>query len=203
MATDAVRWLAAEASAGENASATTYSRAGNIGILAVVVSELKLRQIQRQIFSCSHCGRCPFSKLQKTHCCWYALCRARTPTPSDQHAHAEMPGRAFDSQRPHRSRPDRLFRRRPYRQTATGFNRGVLDNLASEVALAGNRADDRSLADRSDRCTGAVAMIPRCSKSLSMPPMGSWISTNGRANPTIANSASHRQTSKRGLSQYI
>jgi hypothetical protein len=55
----------------------------------------------------------------------------------------------------------------------------------------------------SDRRYTFADRIPLCSKLLFMRPMASWITTNGRENPTIASSASRRRTSIRGSSQSI
>jgi hypothetical protein len=74
----------------------------------------------------------------------------------------------------------------PVRDLDTGKVIGLIRRWSERPGLLSDRR--YTFADR----------IPLCSKLLSMRPMASWITTNGRENPTIASSASHPQTSKRG-----
>jgi hypothetical protein len=148
------RFQSTEASASRHASASgpRYRLAEDVGILAVVMTELELRQIQWQIFFAHVVVRADHATLQErperfdivrvdlaAHVlkCLVVYGLVRKCLMQLLITRAFVRRNQIDFLRNHLADESRH-----------GNSRGIFDNLASEIALARDRADDGNLADR-------------------------------------------------------
>src|SRR6266404_3035486 len=142
----------AEASASSDASASTYCRSEDVGILAVVMAKLELGKIKRQIFLAHVMVRAHDSAFEQAperfeivgmDLAAHVLMRLMVHLFVRKHL-AEI---AIASGLIGRHQFD-LFRDGLADEARQGFNRRIVNYLADQIALARDCSDYRRLADR-------------------------------------------------------
>jgi hypothetical protein len=165
----------AEASASSVASASSYSASEDVRILAIVVAELEFRKVERQILRADVMIRPDDSALEQTpkvldvvRMDLAANVLFRSMVNGFMAANVVGHSLAIASTHIGRNQINSL-RNSLIDETIESLNRSILDDLADDVTLAGDRADDTSLAGIG-RAT-AVVLRTRAWRFFCLPPM--------------------------------
>jgi hypothetical protein len=143
-------WDDAEASASSDASASSYSRPEDVRVLAIVVAELKLIQVQRQIFLAHVVISADYAALQKRperfqivgmHFAAHVFMRLVIDVLMRKSLIQLLIASGLI-----RGNERNLIRYRVADESAHGIHRSIFDDCADHVALTAYRSDDRSLA---------------------------------------------------------
>jgi hypothetical protein len=146
----ALAYVSAEAAASVATSASSKDCLEDIGIVAIVVAELKLREIEREIFFAYVVERADDSALQQRperfkivgmHFAAHVLARFVIHVLVRECLIQLLIASSFI-----RGDQTYLVRDRIADETAHGLSRSIFDDLTDDIALARNRADNGNLA---------------------------------------------------------